>query len=128
MKKAAGFYSILLGISIIGLWVMLLTTGNVPELRTEPINIYFHLTSEFLMAVLLLISGIGILKKLTWGNPMFILSNGLVIYSVINSAGYFGNSDEWAMVIMFMIILVLSIIFTLMIFKENYKDFKANNE
>ncbi|SET18132.1 hypothetical protein SAMN05660297_01634 [Natronincola peptidivorans] len=128
IKKITGYYSILLGICIIGLWIMLLTTDTVPELETEPITIYFHLIAEVLMGILLCISGIGLFRKQSWGNLMFILSNGLVIYSVINSSGYYGNMDEWAMVMMFMGILVLSITFTAIIIKEVYRELATQDE
>ncbi|WP_105616291.1 hypothetical protein [Vallitalea okinawensis] len=118
MKKLVGVYSVLLGISIMGLWTMLLTTGNVPELDTEPICLYFHLTAEILMGILLVLSGIGLIKKSRWGKSLFVLSTGMVIYSVINAAGYYANNSEWTMVIMFMVILVLSILFTLVQFKD----------
>jgi len=98
---------------------MLLTTGNVPELEIEPISIYFHIIAELLMGLLLLISGIGLLIKQKWGNLLFVLSNGLLIYSVINSSGYYGDKNEWAMVIVFMLILVLSVAFSLITIKES---------
>ena len=112
MKKITGVYSIIIGVSIIGLWIMLLATGNVPELETEPISIYFHLVAEIVMGALSLISGVALFRNLRWANPMFILSSGFVMYSVINSSGYYGNTNDWPMVIMFMAILVLSGIFT----------------
>ncbi|MCJ7648161.1 MAG: hypothetical protein MUP85_06080 [Candidatus Lokiarchaeota archaeon] len=33
---------------------------------------------------------------------------GLVIYAVINSAGYYGQKNQWSLVIMFGIILIAS--------------------
>lgn len=119
MRKIMGVYSILIGVLIIGFWIMLLGTDNVPELETEPISIYFHLVVEFLMGVLLLISGVALLKNWIWGKSMFILANGLLIYSVINSAGYFANTNEWAMVVMFFVILIFSSVFTLNLIIKN---------
>ena len=122
MKKIIGGYSIFIGILVIGFWIMSLSTGNVPELETEPIEIYFHLSSEFLMAILAIISGIGLLKKQKWADLLFVLSSGMVIYSVINSSGYFGNDNEWAMVIMFMVLLVLSALTSFLILKDSLKN------
>lgn len=108
MRNFVKYYLLLLGVSIIGQWVMLLSTGNVPELITEPISICFHITAEVLMGLLLLISSIMLNKK--YGDKISLLALGLVIYSVINSAGYFVNKNEWPMVVMFAIILILSVV------------------
>ena len=48
----SGIYAIIIGIGIIGLWSMLLRTGQVPELKTESIAIKFHITAEMIMGSL----------------------------------------------------------------------------
>ncbi|TFG19042.1 MAG: hypothetical protein EU533_07160 [Promethearchaeota archaeon] len=105
----SGIYAILIGIGIIGLWTMLLRTKKVPELENEPVAIKFHVTAEMVMGVLSLISGILLLIRLSWAPYLFILAMGLVIYAVINSAGYYGQKKQYAFVILFGIILILSI-------------------
>lgn len=115
--KVKGFYGVLIGISIIGLWVMLYVTGSIPELETEPISIYFHLVAEVLMGLLMVISGIALIIKKRWGKPLYLLANGLVIYSVINSSGYYANMGNWSMVVMFGIIFILSSYFTFTSFR-----------
>ena len=109
----SGIYAIIIGIGIISLWLMLLRTKQVPELETEPIAIKFHITAEFLMGILALLSGILLLFSIPWAPYLFILAMGLVIYAVINSSGYYGQKKQWSFVIMFMIILIVS--FTLVI-------------
>ncbi|MFX0059528.1 MAG: hypothetical protein ACFE8J_14620 [Candidatus Heimdallarchaeota archaeon] len=105
----SGIYAILIGIGIIGLWIMLLRTKQVPELNTEPVAIKFHITAEMIMGIIALMSGIFLLIGLSWANYFFILAMGLVIYAVINSAGYYGQRKQWSFVIMFGIILIASI-------------------
>lgn len=68
MKKVAGIYSICLGGSIIGLWTVLLVSGNVPEISTDPIAISFHLLAEASMGILLIISGVALKKRKIGGN------------------------------------------------------------
>ena len=98
----------MIGIGIIGLWAMLLRTKQVPELETEPVEIKFHITAEMIMGILSLTSGIFLLMGLTWAPNFFILAQGLVIYAVINAAGYYGQRKQWPFVIMFGIILIAS--------------------
>ncbi len=118
MKKMAGVYSILLGVSIMGLWSMLLSTGNVPELKTALISIAFHMAAETIMGILLLMSGVALIKDSKNGVSLFVLSNGLVIYSVVNSAGYYGEKGQWIMVAMFMAILFMSSFLTYGLLKK----------
>jgi len=105
----SGIYAIVIGIGIIGLWTMLLLTKQVPELNTEPVVIAFHITAEIIMGIISLLSGIFLLIGLSWAPYFFILAMGLVIYAVINSAGYYGQKKQWAFVIMFGIILITSV-------------------
>lgn len=105
----SGIYAIVLGLGIIGLWIMLLATKQVPELKTEKIEIIFHITAESVMGILSLVSGILLLLNLNWAVYLFIMAMGLVTYAVINSAGYYAQKKELAFVIMFAVILVASI-------------------
>ncbi len=105
----SGIYAIVIGIGIIGLWTMLYVTKQIPESKTEPVAIRFHVTAEMTMGLLSLISGILLLIGLPWASNFFILAMGLVIYAVINSAGYYGQKKQWSFVIMFGIILIASV-------------------
>ena len=98
-----------IGVGIIGLWTMLLLTKQVPELETEPVAITFHITAEFIMGLLSLLSGISLLIDLSWAPYFFFLAMGSVVYAVINAAGYYGQRKQWAFVIMFGIILIASV-------------------
>lgn len=109
MRKIVGVYSLIIGFSIIALWTVLLMSGQVPELVTEPLSIYFHIAAEILMAGLLIICGIGFMNKKKWSLKLFQVSSGLVIYSVINSAGYYAQSGNLLMVAMFMVLLIITV-------------------
>ena len=89
---------------------MLIFTKQVPEMKTEPIAIGFHMVVEIIMGILSLISGILLLLNLVWAPHLFILSMGLVIYAVINSSGYYGQKKQWSFVGMFGAILTTSIV------------------
>jgi hypothetical protein len=61
----SGIYAIIIGIGILGLWLMLYITKQIPELKTEPVAIAFHITAESLMGILSLLSGIFLLSGLS---------------------------------------------------------------
>ena len=110
----SGIYAIVMGIGILGLWTMLLLTKQVPELEIEPVAIKFHIAAESIMGLISILSGIFLLVNLTWAPYIFALAMGLIIYAVINSAGYYGQKKQWTFVIMFGIILCASICFAIL--------------
>jgi len=117
----SGIYAIIIGIGIIYLWIMLYRTKQIPELKTEPVAIKFHLIAEITMGALCLISGILLLIGVIWASYFFIMAMGLVVYAVINSAGYYGQQKQWSFVIMFGMILIVSVILIILnIFTRTY--------
>lgn len=103
--KIFGYYSIFIGIAVIVMWTMILLIQTPPEGTTE---LAFHLLSEFLMALLCLFSGILILKNKPIGKFLNVLGLGMVIYSVLNAAGYYGESNELQILLLFIVLLILT--------------------
>ncbi|QNO15854.1 hypothetical protein HYG86_14300 [Alkalicella caledoniensis] len=111
MRKPSSIFSIFVGISMLGLWVMLLTTGQVPELETIPKEITTHIIIESITAILLIISGIGLLKKTHWSSNFYLFTSGMLCYTLVNSAGYYLQTNDYIFVAMFGIMLVLQLVF-----------------
>jgi len=112
--KIIGYYSIFIGIAVIAMWTMILLTQTPPEGKTE---LTFHLFSEFTMALLCLLSGILILGNKPIGKFLNVLGLGMVTYSVLNAAGYYGESNELQMMIMFIVLFTLTSIALIINFK-----------
>jgi hypothetical protein len=106
----SSLYAILVGVGMIGQWSFSLATKRVPELKTEPFRIAFHLAGEFLTAFALIAGGLGLLTNTPWGRPTYLVSVGMLLYTVIVSPGYFAQKREWPMVVMFAILFVLALI------------------
>ena len=87
------------------MWLLTLGNEKPPEGETE---MTFHLFSEFLMATICIVSGILLLKNIYLGKPLNFLGFGMVIYSSLNAAGYYGELCNSPMVIMFIVIFLLS--------------------
>jgi hypothetical protein len=107
--KFAGIFALVVGILMFGQWALSLATGRVPELQTAPLAIGFHLAAEVLTALALLLSGLAILKKIAWGRTLFLVAGGMVLYSAINSPGYFAQRGQWPVVGMFAVVFFLAI-------------------
>jgi hypothetical protein len=115
-RKIASVYAIIVGLGMIGIWILLLITGQDPqlqhELETIPISISMAIVSDFLTAGVLLAAGLGLIRDRKWAMKVFLLSMGFLFYSVVNAAGFYGQRGDLPFVIMFAIIFVLALVFT----------------
>jgi hypothetical protein len=107
--RFAAWFGIFVGLLILAQWGFFLATGQVPELQSEPYRILFHLAAEFATAAGLVIAGIALLRKSSWAPPVFLVTAGMLLYSVIASPGYFAQQGQWALAGMFAILLVLAL-------------------
>ncbi len=98
IRRIAAVYAMLVGAAMIGLWTALLLTGEVPELETNPLEIGYHLVAEFLTGIALVVSGAGLWRGRRWAERVFTVALGMLLYTVINSAGYYADLGEGAMV------------------------------
>ena len=93
------------------MWIFILKTQEIAEGQTE---IIFHLISEFLMAAICLFSGIILLRKHKLARKLNMLGMGMVLYSVLNAAGYYAERNETPMVVMFAVLAILTVAALLM--------------
>lgn len=105
MIKIIAYYSVILGVSILGLWIIILTGDGMPE---GPVESTFHLLSEFLMAALCILGGILTLIKRDQFNIVIVAAHAMVIYSVLNAAGYYGQNSGLAIAVPFVCLAVIS--------------------
>lgn len=113
----AAIFSIIIGIGMIGQWGVSYAKKQIPELKTEPIRIWFHIVAEMVTAILLIIGGTGLIAQLEWGTYIFLISMGMLFYTAIVSPGYFAQRGQWSWLIMFSILIVMgmmSILFVLL--------------
>jgi hypothetical protein len=111
----ASVVAIVIGIGMVGQWSFFLATGRVPELKTEPMRIGFHLAGEFLTALALIAGGVGLLSAAPWGHPIYLVSIGMLLYTIVVSPGYFAQRGEWPLVGMFAVLLVLALVSLILI-------------
>ena len=106
---------------MMGMWSVFVFTNQIPELNTGSIEIIYHLIAEFLTAILLIVSGIGLVKRKNWSLHLLLVSLGMLFYTTIVSAGYYADTGDLSMVIMFSILQLITLLFILMnIIKRNH--------
>jgi tellurite resistance protein TehA-like permease len=111
--KIIAIYSIIIGIAVIALWILILKNQQTVEGSTE---ILFHVFSEYLMAVICVISGLLLLKKFWMAKPLNLLGLGMVIYSVLNAAGYYSQRSDIAMMFLFLFLFISTTVVILLHF------------
>jgi len=118
IRKTAGIFSIVVGVSMLGMWLMFYFTGSIPELATEPARITLHLAAELATAIALIVGGWGLLKYKAWGKQLYLLSTGALIYTMIQSPGYFLQTGETGFVVMFAVLLMLTLVILIRLLRE----------
>ena len=106
----AAIYAIVVGCMMIGQWSRFLITGQVPELKTEPVRILFHLIAEFATACALIVGGVSLLTGSNWGRSLYLLAMGMLLYTLIVSPGYYAHKRVWPLVGMFAVVLIVALI------------------
>jgi hypothetical protein len=118
IRYPAAAYAIFTGIAIFFIWVLLIFTRQVPELVTQPGSTALHLTAEFLTAVALAGAGINILTRQFFWKEVYMFSMGMLIYSVIQNAGYFIQRNQITYAAMYAVFGFLAMIFSILILFE----------
>ena len=121
LELIASIYIILIGIAMLCMWLLLLIKREVPDLKTKPTQIFFHLIAEFLTSIMLIIGGIGYLMNQPWGVALFFIAVGMVIYSTINAAGFYGQLKDWPMFITLIVFTFISLLITSVIVLIEYQ-------
>lgn len=103
-------YSLAVGTMILGLWIMLLARRRVPEVARGERAIWFHISAEVVTAALLLTGGTGLLVEASWSRLLAGVALGSLLYTVINSPGFYLDRGEPGPVLMFGILAVLTIV------------------
>jgi hypothetical protein len=99
-------FQIVVGIAMLGLWAVLVATGQVPEIDAGEVGIWFHLTAELLTAILLIWAGWRARRGRAMG--LSALALGALVYTSIASAGYYADLGEWMVVTMFILLTVVT--------------------
>ncbi len=90
----APFLLLVLGLAIVGIWTADLLGGKFAGKGTffqwqEGENLLWpHILAEYLCAIGLVLSAIGLFFLYSWARPLAFLSLGALIYSAVNSTGW----------------------------------------
>jgi len=102
-------YCLLVGIGMIGFWGFVYVTKQIPELKTEPVRIYFHIAVEILTGCALLIGLLSLVFQQSWARSFILIALGMLLYTAVISPGYYAQQGKWSAVGMFAFVFVLTV-------------------
>ena len=102
-------FAIIVGLGMIIQWAMSYISKQIPELKIEPIRIWFHIAAEMATALVLIAGGVGLLTDRPWGPAVCLISLGMLFYTAIVSPGYFAQRGRWTWVLIFTALIMLAI-------------------
>jgi hypothetical protein len=117
--KVVGVFYPLNGVSMFVVWPILLLTDQVPELHTQLVYLMFHLTAEFLTALLCVFTGLSLAVGREWAKGLYYFSTGLSLSAGCLALGrYLLESDifEWGIVLMLMSLSLITLVFLVVSF------------
>jgi Kef-type K+ transport system membrane component KefB len=103
--RFVAWFQVVVGAAIAGLWVLLLTTGQVPEVTEGRTDIWFHILAELAAATLLVTAGVRLLRRSHERLLLSALALGALGYTALNSSGYYAERGEWPTVVMFGVVI-----------------------
>jgi hypothetical protein len=120
MIFAAG-YAIAVGILMLVQWSLMSAHGRVPgpDVKVSGrgrLELLFHWIAESLTSIVLVAAGIALLFRQSWAPRFYVLALGMLVYTVINSAGYFAQRREWPMVGIFGALLLFAVAGLVLVF------------
>ena len=106
----SAIFAIVVGLGMIGQWLISYLAGKIPELKTEPIRIGFHIAAEMATALILVLSGLLLMLGAAAGQTLLLVAVGMLFYTCIVSPGYFTQQRKWTWLIMFSDLIVMGVI------------------
>jgi len=115
MKLVATF-QLVVATAMLSLWAILLIAGQVPEVEQGRTDIWFHVGAEVVTAGLLMMAGIALLRSTSPSGPtdrsklLSAFALGALLYTTINSPGYYAELGEWPAVALFGLLTIATIV------------------
>lgn len=110
IKTVMATYSLIIGIAMIGMWSMFYLTGSIPELTTEPMRVSMHILAEITTGILLIFSAWALFAKKKFAFNVFLISMGMLFYTLIASPGYYADRGNILFVGMFICLFFLTLV------------------
>lgn len=107
MRSVAAAYCIAIGVFMVAWWSVDLRRGALRRGDRAPVEIGLHLGAELATAAMLVLGGVVLLT--TDASNIALVALGMLLYTVIQSPGYFVARNESAPATLFGVLVILTI-------------------
>lgn len=114
------WFQLVIGVSILVFWAVFISTGRVPEIEAGERGIWVHVAAESITGLLL--AAAGLLSTRHPARLLSALALGALLYTSINSPGYYVDLEEWPMVVMFGVLFGITAVAIVMLFRADVSD------
>ena len=101
--SAGEWYLVSLGIgagaSIALLWIVVIASGRLPAVAAGRGDFTWHVAAELVTAALLLIGGVGMWTRASWGRTAIAVALGALVYAITESAGHYLRTGNWPLAV-----------------------------
>lgn len=118
VKKMSAFVVLIVGLLNMTLWTILIASGKVSDFSETPISYIFHWISEFITALLLLLTGLYIIKQNPLHQNLLSLSLGFLVMAVGGAFAYYLMNFEIAMFTLMACIFGISVILIILNYQK----------
>lgn len=108
--RVSAYYGIAVGVLMLAQWLFFIAAGEVTEFEDEPFGTALHIAAEAVTALALISSGYGLLKGQRRAQPLHLVALGMLLYAIIQAAGYFIDERAWPLVVMFAVLFALTLL------------------
>ena len=112
LRRTSAIFALVVGAGMLGIWILQVMTGQAREAQTTPVELALAIAADWSTAIVLLVTGAGLLKSKQWAYKTYLFALGMLAYSVIISSGYFAQQGNFAFVGMFAGLLGMSAVVT----------------
>ena len=110
LPRFSAYYLKIVGISILVSWIVILISGVEEKGKLE---LGFHLFSECILAFLCFLAGMLQGRSPHKFHGLALAAHGMLIYSVLNAAGYYAQAGHLAAVGIFIVMFFISVVLIL---------------
>jgi len=108
VRTVVAWYAVVVGLLMTGWWAIDLRAGALDRPDRTRAELGLHLVAEFLTAAALLVGGVLVLVRATTG--VVLVALGMLLYTVIQSPGYFLARREREPAVMFAVLVVTTLV------------------
>ena len=111
IEKLIAAFLLIMGISIISVWIMLIVSDQVPDIKKDIFSFIFHWISELMLAILSIVLFYVLIRKSKRAIPALFFNLGLAVCSTTHAISYYYLKEfNIAMILFIGLFFILSLL------------------